>query len=454
MPIAVRLTGEVDVDILRRVFQEVVRRHEVLRTTFAAVDGLPRQVIAPSLELDLPLLDLSDHPAETRERDAMQLLDEEARRPFDLARGPLIRALLLRLGAREHLVLATMHHIVSDAWSLGVLVREVSALYDAFRQGQPSPLPEPGLQYADYAQWQRQWLSGAVLQAQLDFWVERLAGVPVLELPADRPRPSALSGRGAARALELPAELVDQVRDLGRQEGATLFMTLLAAFQVLLHRYSGQDDFAIGTPIAGRTRSELEGLVGLFVNTLVLRAELKGDPDFRAVLRRVRQAALAAYSHQDLPFEQIVAVLHPERDPARSPLFQALFAFQNPPVPALQSPGLVMTPLEPDSGTSKFDLALFAGESDSGLRLEMQYSTDLFDAATIEQMLRHFRHLLEGMLAHPDQTIGTVPMLSDAERRELLGPGIAPAFDLDGLTDDEVDDLLRRFESGLDGQNQ
>ncbi|HZW32444.1 MAG TPA: condensation domain-containing protein, partial [Isosphaeraceae bacterium] len=271
----------------------------------------------------------------------------------------------------------------------------------------------------------------------------------------DRPRPSALSGRGAARALELPAELVNQVRDLGRQEGATLFMTLLAAFQVLLHRYSGQDDFAIGTPIAGRTRSELEGLVGLFVNTLVLRAELKGDPDFRTVLRRVRQAALAAYSHQDLPFEQVVAVLHPERDPARSPLFQALFAFQNAPVPALQSPGLVMTPLEPDSGTSKFDLALFAGESsDSGLRLEMQYSTDLFDAATIEQMLRHFRHLLEGMLAHPDQTVGTVPMLSDAERRDLLGPGIAPAFDLDGLTDDEVDDLLRRFESGLDGQNE
>jgi amino acid adenylation domain-containing protein len=450
MPVAVRLTGDLDLDALRRVLHEVVRRHEVLRTTFAAVDGLPRQVIAPVLEIDLPLLDLSQQPAEERERQAMHLLDQEARRPFDLARGPLIRAMLLRLEAREHLVLVTMHHIISDAWSLGVLVREVSALYDAFTQGQPSPLPEPSLQYADYAQWQRAWLSGAVLQAQLDYWVERLRGVPALELPTDRRRPSALSGRGDSRVLELPADLVDQVRALGRQDGATLYMTLLAAFQVLLHRYSGQDNFAIGTPIAGRTRSEVEGLVGLFVNTLVLRAELGGDPDFRTLLRRVRQAALAAYSHQDMPFEQIVAVLHPERDPARSPLFQALFAFQNAPMPTLESPGLVMTPLESDSGTAKFDLALFAGESDAGLRLEMQYSTDLFDGATIEQMLRHFQVLLEGMVAGPDQAIGTLPMLSDAEHRDVLGLANASALEIDGLTDDEVDDLLCRIESGLD----
>lgn len=451
IPVGVRLTGVVDPWALARALNEVIRRHEALRTTFDAPEGTPRQVIAPRLEIDLPLCDLSGLSTAEREAESQRIILDEATRPFDLAHGPLIRARLVRLDAAEHVALVTIHHIVTDAWSMGVLTLEVAALYDALLQGRPSTLPEPVLQYADYAAWQRAWLAGDSRDALTRYWVDQLHGLPTLALPADRSQPAAPTGRGSARTLDLPAALLQKARDLGRQEKATLYMTLLAAYQVLLHRYSGQDDFAVGSPIAGRTRSELANVIGFFVNTLVLRADVSGRPTFRTLLQRVRQTALAAYAHQDLPYEQLVAVLQGERESGRTPLFQTLFALQNAPLPALEAPGLTLSVFEPGSGTAKFDLALFAIESGDGLRLEMQYRTDLFDAATIDQLLAHFRALLEGALENPDHAVGTLPMLSDKERLDALPPS---DVDLDGLTDDEVDALLQRLESGVDAQRE
>ena len=260
-----------------------------------------------------------------------QRIEQEASRPFDLSRGPLFRARLLRLGPEEHVVLVTMHHIVSDAWSMGILIREVSTLYEAFCRGEPSPLPEPPIQYADYAVWQREYLQGQVLEAQLTYWRQRLAGLPALELPTDRPRPLVSSERGGELSRLVEPAVLEAARGLSRDVGATLYMTLLAVFQVLLHRYSGQDDLAVGTPIAGRTRVELEALIGFFVNTLVLRTDLSGDPSFRVLLGRVRHTAIEAYSHQELPFEKLVEELHPDRQASRTPLFQVMFVLQNAP---------------------------------------------------------------------------------------------------------------------------
>ncbi len=445
IPTAVRLVGDLDVGALERAIREVVRRHEVLRTTFAAEGGIPRQVVADGVDLTMAVADLTGVDPADREAEALRRVREEAERPFDLARGPLIRAGLLKLGGREHVVQVTMHHIVSDGWSIGVLIREVSALYEASRDGEPSPLPEPPLQYADYAAWQRDWLRGDVLQRQLDYWSAKLAKVPTLEIPADRPR-AAATGRGGERTVVLPKATLDGARKLARQEGATVYMTLLAAFQVLLHRYSGQDDFAVGSPNAGRTRAELEGLIGFFVNTLVLRADLRGDPSFRELLARTRATALESYSHQDLPFERLVEALQPDRDATRAPLFQVMFALQNAPLPALRSPDLILSPLDAVSGTSKFDLTLFAIEMVDGLKLTMEYSTDLFDAATVDRMLGHFRTLLEGAEARPDLPVGELPMLTEGERKRLLdqwddGEG-DPAAGLDELDDDDLDSLL------------
>jgi hypothetical protein len=354
----------------------------------------------------------------------------------------------VRLAPDEHLVLVTIHHIVSDAWSMGVLTMEVAELYEAFSQGRPSPLAEPALQYADYAVWQRGWLHGEVLQAQLDYWTERLRGVPRLALPTDRTPPARPSGRGGVVKSVLPVALLDKLRALSREEKATLYMTMMAAYQALLYRYTGQDDFAVGSPIAGRTRSEISSVIGFFVNTLVIRADVSGNPDFRSLLRRVRAAALGAYAHQDLPYEKLVAVLQAERDHSRAPLFQTLFAVQNAPLPGLEAPEMAMTVFEPDSGTAKFDLALFATEEAAGLELQFQYSLDLFDAATVEQWLTHYRTLLEGIVARPDQPVGTLALL--AATTASADATTPPGMDVDGLTDDEVEALLQRLESGID----
>jgi non-ribosomal peptide synthetase component F len=440
VPVAVLLEGRLDADALRRAMNEVVRRHEVLRTTFADSGGVPVQVVADSLGLELELDDLTAVPEDQRLAAAVEIVRREAARPFDLARGPLVRAGLIRLAEERHVVRVTMHHIVSDGWSLGVLIREVSALYDALRRGEGSPLPEPAIQYADYAAWQVRWLAGEVLARQLEYWTGRLAGLPPLDLPTDRPRPAVPSGIGDERYSVLPKDLLDAVKALSREEGATLYMALLAAFQALLHRYSGQDDFAVGSPVAGRSRPELEGLIGFFVNTLVLRADTAGDPSFRELLRRTKRTAIDAYAHQDLPFERLVSALRPDRESGRSPLFQVMFSLLNAPLPALRSPGIMLTPLEAPSGTAKFDLTLFAAETAAGLRYGVEYSCDLFDATTVDRLLGHYRVLLESIVDDPDRPIGALPMLTEDERQQVLGGWGAGNAD-DGWYVDEFDPL-------------
>jgi amino acid adenylation domain-containing protein len=449
IPTAVRVVGALDVDALARALNEVVRRHEVLRTTLTAEGGVPHQTIAPSLSLPLPLVDRSASPEPDREAGLWRLLHDEALKPFDLARGPLIRFGLIRLSEREHVVQVAMHHVASDGWSMGVLVREVGALYEAFRKGESSPLPDLPVQYADFAAWQHAWLTGEVLREQTDYWRAQLAGLPALDLPTDRPATAAGSARAGLRSLKLPDDLLDGVKALGRREGATLSMTFLAAFQALLHRYTGQADFAVGTPVAGRTRSEVEGLIGFFVNTLVLRADVSGDPSFRELLRRTRRTALGAYAHQDLPYEKLAG----ELANARGPLFRVMFVTQNAPMPAVSAPGLEMTPLDWVSEVAKFDLILYIEPAAGGFRAVMEFNRDLYDEATVGRMLGHYQTLLEGAVAEPDRSVGALPMLSDEEQRQLLGQSGAEALspeDLDALSDDELDDLLNRFESAHD----
>jgi amino acid adenylation domain-containing protein len=421
VPGAVRLTGALDVPVLERALAEIVRRHETLRTRFPAGDGEPSQVIDPAGPVSIPVQDLRDLPVDAREAEARRIAGEEARAPFDLARGPLLRARLLRLGDAEHTLLFTLHHVVSDGWSMGILVREVSALYGAFSRGEASPLAELPVQYADFSAWQRAWLRDEVLEAQLDWWRTALAGAPpLLELPTDHPRPPVPSDRGASVPFALPAETMRAVQALSRREGATPFMTLLAAWQLLLSRYSGQDDVSVGAPVAGRTRLETEGLIGFFVNTLVLRADLSGDPSFRTLLGRVREATLGAHQHQDVPFEKLVEELAPERSMGRSPLFQVLFVLQNNARELLRLGDLAAEAVAADAESAKFDLTLSLVETEDGLAGSLVYRTDLFEAATVERMLDHFRALLEGVAADADGAIGGYALLGEAERRQVV----------------------------------
>jgi acyl carrier protein len=426
IPESVRLNGPLDVGMLERALNEIVRRHESLRTTFLNVDGRPVQVIAPYLPVPLPVEDLQHLPKVDQEAEVYRLAQEEAQRPFNLSQGPLLRARLLRLEQTEHVMLLTTHHIISDNWSSTILVREMAVLYDAFAHGRSSPLPELTLQYADYAARQRNWLQGEVLQMQLDYWKEQLAGVPpLLELPTDRPRPPVQSFHGAYRTFTLSKEVSDGLRALSQREGVTLFMTLLAGFQTLLSRYSGQEDICVGSPIANRTQAELEGIVGFFVNTLVLRTDLFGDPTFRELLQRVREVALGAYGHQDLPFEMIVEAVQPERSLSRSPLFQVMFVLQSsihnlPPVRVQVMSDLTLSPVEAHSGTSKFDLTLFMIEAGEQLSGALEYNTDLFDDVTADRLLEHFSVLLAGIVADPNQRISALPLLTEAERHYLL----------------------------------
>jgi aspartate racemase len=353
------------------------------------VNGQPIQVIHPAVTLLLPIVDLRELPETEREVEAQRLVTEEAQRPFDLVNEQSFRTQLLHLGEEEHLLLLTMHHIVSDGWSLGVFMRELTALYEAFSTEKSSSLPELPIQYADFAAWQNEWLVGEVLEVQLNYWKRHLGGqLPVLDLPTDRPRPPVQTYRGARQSLELPKKSSDALKALSQQEGVTLFMTLLAVFQILLYRYTGQEDVIVGSPIANRNRVEVEGLIGFFVNTLVLRTELSGDPSFRELLGRVREVALGAYAHQDLPFEKLVEELQVERDLSRNPLFQVMFVLQNAPISALEFRGLSLTPLEVHNGTAKFDLTLELEESAEGIRGWFEYNTDLFDTLTITRMTK------------------------------------------------------------------
>jgi amino acid adenylation domain-containing protein len=418
---AVRLSGRLDVDALERSFTELVRRHEVLRTRFVAPDGSPEQVIEPVGPFRLEREDFADVAAEEQESAARRRAGEIARESFDLERGPLFLAVLLKLSATEHILLPVMHHIVSDDWSIKVLFRDVAALYAAFVDGRPSPLPDLPVQYADYALWQRGWLQGEVLDKQVGYWKERLSGAPAaLDLPTDRPRPAVQSFRGASCAFELSKDLTQALSGLARAEGATLFMVLLAAFQVVLSRWSGQKDVVVGSPIAGRTHRATEGLIGFFVNTLALRTDLTGDPSFRALLHQVKDVALGAYAHQDLPFGKLVQELQPVRDPGRHPIFQTLLALQNVPQDGVELPWLPLGGMDGAHVAAKFDLSLDVQESEEGLRGSFEYATDLFDASTIERLAGHLKTLLEGIVTSPEARLSQLSLLPEAERRQLL----------------------------------
>jgi amino acid adenylation domain-containing protein len=421
IPGAVRLSGPLDVALLARSLSEVLRRHEALRTTFPSVAEQPVQRIAPAAPLELPVTDLRHHPEAEREAFARRLAAEEARAPFDLEHGPLFRARLLRLGADDHVLVINMHHIVSDGWSLGVFVRELAAVHGAFVAGREPGLPELPVQYADFSQWQREWLQGEILERQLDYWRRQLAGgLPILELPADRPRPRFQSSNGARRTLFFPLATSAALRALSHGEGVTLFMTLLAAFKVLLHHYTGHTDLPVGTPIANRNRAEIEGLIGFFVNTLVLRTDLSGDPTFRSLLHRVQEVALGAYSHQDLPFEKLVEELRSERDPSHSPLFQVMFILQTPSQERFELPGLTLSPLELETGTAQFDLTLTLFDTGRELTGYLDYNTDLFDATTLERLLSSFETLVAAVAGDPDRRLSEIPGLPAAGRHQIL----------------------------------
>ena len=421
IPAAVRLRGVLNVAALERTLSEVVRRHEALRTHFMAEDGEPVQVIEAAAALPLEVLELSALEEEAREAEVLRLAQLEASQPFDLWRGPLLRVGLLRLGKEEHVALVTMHHIVSDGWSMGVFINEVATLYAAYVRGEESPLEELPIQYADFAHWQRGWLQGEVLAAQLAYWRAELADAPtVIDLPIDKPRPPIQTYRGANQPLQLSAALSAQLRDLSRRHGATLFMTLLAAFDLLLCRYAGQEQVLVGTPIANRNRSEIEGLIGFFVNTLVLRGDVRGNPSFSELLRRVRETALSAYGHQDLPFEKLVEELQPERDMSRSPLFQVMFVLQNAPAEALALPGLTLSSIATGSSAAKFDLGLTLQEIEGCITGELDYNVDLFERTTIERLSEHYKTLLQSMVANFERPVAEHRLLSEAEERQLL----------------------------------
>ncbi len=444
MPAALRLRGTLEVATLRRVFAEVVRRHEVLRTRLVADAGQPHQVVDAPSDWPLPVVELAHLGAAQAEAETLRLAAEEARRPFDLAAGPLLRTTLLRLAPAHHVLLVTLHHVVADAWSIEVLVREIAALFAAFSRDQPSPLPELAIQYADFASWQRHALSADALGTSLAYWKAQLAGVPVLELPTDRPRPPVQSYAGARVPLVLPSELTRALLRLSREENATLFMTLLAAFDVLVCRYSGQTDLCVGTAVACRTRPEIEPLIGMFVNSLALRSDLSGDPSFVEVLARVRAMTLGAYAHQDLPIDGLVEHLEVHRDTSRTPLFQVMFSFQSAPVPEVSLAGLTLAPIDVETHVAKYDLSFDLREADGEVRGEIEYATALFDGATIERLGGHFRQLLEGIVAEKHAHLSQLPLLTDPERTALLvewngADEVSPASWLPALFEAQVE---------------
>ncbi|HEU0055102.1 MAG TPA: amino acid adenylation domain-containing protein, partial [Longimicrobium sp.] len=417
LPAALRFTGALDAAALERALGEIIRRHESLRTVFREVDGGAVQVIAPFAGFSLPTHDLSGLSETARETEVRRRAREDAARPFDLAEGPLVRAALLRAADEEHVLLLCIHHIVSDGWSTGVLFRELGALYAAFARGEGDPLAPLPVQYADYAVWQRERLAGEVLDRQLAYWKERLAGAPaLLELPTDRPRPPVQSHRGGRERLDLSRGLLDRLQALGRGEGATLYMVMLSAFQVLLGKYAGSEDVVVGSPIAGRTRREVEELIGFFANTLVLRTDLSGDPSFRELLGRVREGTLGAYEHQEVPFERLVAELQPERSMSHSPLFQVMFTLQNADRSGSGLAGLRMAGVAAEVETTRFDLGLTAIPHDGGIGGVLEYSTDLFDRSTVLRMLGHLERVLEQVATDADVRLSRLELLSAEER--------------------------------------
>ncbi len=435
VPAAVELAGPLNAGALAAAWTGLARRQESLRVTFEEAGGAPRQRIAPApAGAPLPLVDLAALPAAAGRAEVERLERQQAATPFDLERGPLAVGLLARLGEENHRFLVNLHHIIADGWSIGVLIRDLGALYAA-AAGFSSVLPELPVQYADFAAWQRRRLSGEALAAELAFWRRQLDGVPPLELPTDRPRPALFSGRGAACPVELPAGLAAGLGRLCREERVTLFMALYAGFSLLLQRYTGQADFAVGTPVAGRTRAETEELIGCFINTLALRADLGGEPALAGVLERARETTLDAFARQELPFERLVGELQPERDPSRTPIFQTMLALQNAPRATLELPGLTLSLLPGEARTAKFDLTLALQEEDGGLRGEIEYSTDLFDPATVQRLARHYETLLAALASGSLQrSPGELSPLTAAERAQLLVEWNDSAFPVEEAT--------------------
>src|SRR5215469_3947424 len=413
-----RIRGKLETGALERALNQIVERHESLRTTFQFRGGEPVQVVAAELDLPLPITDLSELDGEGRESEVQKLALEEAERPFRLSSDPLIRAQLVRLDEADHVLVLTMHHIVSDRWSMGLVGEELASFYRALVAGEAPQMPELPVQYPDFAVWQREWLQG---DAQLAYWKKQLSGAPeLLELPTDRPRPAVQSHRGAMWEALLPKPLVQELVRLSQSQGATLFMTLLAGFQVLLSRYSGQDDIVVGSPIANRRYAEIEPLIGIFVNTLCLRGDLSGNPTFDELLAKTRDLALAAYAHQDIPFEKLVEELEPERSLSHNPIFQVMLAHQTAPMQALQLPGLELARIPVHTGTSLFDMTWFAIDVVDGLLLRIEYSTDLFDKATVGRSFGHYKTLLESIVADPRQRIRELSLVPAQERQKLL----------------------------------
>ncbi|MCP4662573.1 MAG: AMP-binding protein, partial [bacterium] len=455
LPLAVRITGELDPQVLERSLREIVRRHEVLRTSFPATDGEPVQHVLPPAPVQLAHVDVTALPAGVRARETTRLVTREVRRPFDLAHGPLLRTVLVRLADGEHAVLFNFHHIVVDGWSMGVFLRELTALYPAPASGRGSPLPELPIQYADFAAWQRGHLRGEVLEGHLAYWRRQLAAVPpVLDLVADRPRPAVFSLRGASCPLMVPAELTAAAEAVARTIEATPFMTLLAVFATLLWRSTGQSDLVVGSPVANRGRAELEPLIGFFVNTLALRVDLAPrdktarEPSFHELLERVKETALGAYAHQDLPFEKLVDDLQPDRDLSHTPLFQVMLVLQNAPADSAAGTGLGLRPLALATPVAKFDLTLEPEHWSGGIGGSLVYSTDLFDGTTAVRLAGRFLHLLEGAVAAPGQALGDLPLLAAAERQQVLAEWATAAA---SPPDPDGEPLLHRlFEAQAD----
>ena len=417
---ASRLLGNVSSPLLEASLNEIISRHETLRTAFRVIDGKPVQVVRPAEGVSIDFVDLCSVQESERDANIQREIQAEALRPFDLESGLLLRCALLRVGEQEHILVLTTHHSAADAWSMGTLTRELWTLYDAFSNGRPCPLEPLPVQYSDYAVWQREWLQGDVFESQLGYWKERLKDLSVLNLPTDRPRKPRQSFHGARLAIELPKELTSSVNEMSHRFAVTPFMILLAAFHVLFYRYTGQEDVVIGSPIANRRRPEVEGLIGFLVNTLVLRADLSGKPSFTELLFHVRDVCVGANANQDLPFEKLVQELQPERDPSRNPLFQVMFVLQNATRPFIGIPGLRIEPVEVSTSRSPFDLSLFLRERDGKYVGHIEYSTDLFDHDRIERMTGHFRTLLEAIVKEPDQPIAGMPILTEAERHRIL----------------------------------
>jgi amino acid adenylation domain-containing protein len=427
VPIALELKGSLNAIALEQSLAAIVQRHEVLRTSFPTVDSYPVQAIAASCGITLAVVDLQSLSEKEQSVKVQQLVLETAQQPFDLANEPLLRASLLRLDEKCHILLLVMHHIVCDGWSMGILLRELYALYAGFAQGVPTSLPELPIQYADFAYWQHQWLQGQVLETNLSYWKQQLANLTTLELPTDYPRPALQTFRGKRQNLELSKDLSEDIKALSRSEGTTLFMTLMAAFNTLLHCYAGQDDIAIGTDIANRNRVETEGVIGFFVNQLVIRTDLSGNPTFRNLLGRVRQVTMDAYDHQDMPFDQLVATLNPERDLRRTPLFQSKFVLQNAPMPTMELEDLTLKVLEIEDDTAKFDLLLTLWETEQGLTGNLEFSTDLFNTDTISRMIADFETILRAVIAQPNTTLQYLKEIL-REKTEQQQVGKAQAF--------------------------